>query len=187
MSGLLAQRWWVLVVRGLVAILFGLCALIWPGLTVGILVALFAIYALMNGVFTLIGGLRAESRMRRATLILEGAISIAAGILTWVWPGLTTLALLYFIVAWAILIGIMEIVAAVQLRNEIASAWHLGVAGALSLLFGLICLIHPASGALAIIWVVALYPIAFGITLIMLGFRLRGTGGRLGAALPRGA
>jgi uncharacterized membrane protein HdeD (DUF308 family) len=187
MLGILRQHWWVLALRGLFAVLFGICAIVWPGLTVGILVTLFGAYALVNGIFTLIAGVRGGAGVHRLSLILQGAFSIVLGILVWAWPGLTTLALLYWIAVWAIIIGVMEIASAVQLRKEIANEWFLGVAGALSILFGLICFIHPASGALAVIWLIGVYAILFGITLIGLGLRLRGMGDHLGTMAPRGA
>jgi uncharacterized membrane protein HdeD (DUF308 family) len=176
----------VLALRGLFAVLFGICAIVWPGLTVGILVTLFGAYALVNGIFKLIAGVRGGAGVHRLSLILQGAFSIVLGILVWAWPGLTTLALLYWIAVWAIIIGIMEITSAVQLREEIANEWFLGIAGALSILFGLICFIHPASGALSVIWLIGIYAILFGVTLIGLGFRLRGMGDRPGTMAPRG-
>jgi uncharacterized membrane protein HdeD (DUF308 family) len=186
MLGILRQHWWVLALRGLFAVLFGICAIVWPGLTVGIFVALFGAYAIVNGLFTLIAGLRGGAGVHRLSLIIQGAFSVIVGILVWVWPGLTALALLYWIAIWAIIVGVMEITSAVQLRKEIANEWFLGIAGALSILFGLICFVHPASGALAVVWLIGIYAILFGVTLIGLGFRLRGMGDHLGAAAPRG-
>ena len=176
-----------LALQGLFAVLFGICALIWPGLTVGILVALFGANAIVNGVFALIAGVRGGAGIHRLALLLQGVFGIILGILAWAWPGLTALTLLYFIAIWAIIIGVMEITAAVQLRKEIANEWMLGIAGALSVLFGVICFIHPASGALSVIWLIGIYAILFGVALLALGFRLRRTGNRLGAALPRGS
>lgn len=182
MLGVLRQHWWAVTLRGLVAVLFGICAIVWPGLTVGILVALFGAYAIVDGVFNVIAALRGSAGTHRTSLLVHGIFSIILGILIWAWPGLTALAALYFIAIWAIIIGVTQIVSAVQLRREIASEWFLGIGGALSVLFGIICFIHPASGVLALIWLIGIYAILFGVTLIGLGLRLRNMGGTLGAA-----
>jgi uncharacterized membrane protein HdeD (DUF308 family) len=178
----LAQHWWAVALRGILAVLFGLCAIIWPGLTVGILIILFGAYALVDGIFMLIAGIRGGVGVHRLPLIVQGILSIILGILVMALPGLSALALLYFIAAWAIIIGIIQIVAAVQLRRQIANEWFLGIAGVLSILFGLICFIYPRSGALAVIWLIGIYAIMFGIILIVLGFRLRDMGSLTGAA-----
>jgi uncharacterized membrane protein HdeD (DUF308 family) len=176
MLRVLAEHWWVVALRGLFAVIFGLCAIIVPGLTVTALIVLFGAYALVDGIFLLIAGIRGGAGVHRAPLIAQGILSAILGILVFSWPGLTALALLYFIAVWAIIIGAVQIVSAVQLRREIANEWFLGITGALSVLFGLICFIYPRSGALAVIWIIGIYALLFGIMLIMLAFRLRGMG-----------
>lgn len=176
MLRVLREHWWVVALRGLVAVLFGLFAIILPGLTVTALIILFGAYALVDGIFLLIAGIRGGAGVHRVPLIAQGILSAILGILVFIWPGLTALALLYFIAVWAIIIGIVQIVAAVQLRREIANEWFLGIGGALSVLFGIICFIYPRSGALAVIWIIGIYALLFGIMLIMLAFRLRGMG-----------
>jgi len=122
----LAQNWWALALRGAFAILFGLLSIIWPGLSLAVLVLLFGAYALVDGIFALIAAVRrAEAHMRWAPLAWEGAFGIAAGVLTFVWPGMTALLLLYIIAVWAVLTGIFRIAAAIRLRKAIADEWVL--------------------------------------------------------------
>jgi uncharacterized membrane protein HdeD (DUF308 family) len=163
------------VVRGAAALIFGLLALIWPHLTVLVLVLLFGAYAIVDGIFALgsaiFGGRSVEGR--RPWLVVEGIAGIVAGILTFIWPTVTTLVLLYLIAFWAIVTGILEIMAAVRLRREIRGEWLLALAGVLSVLFGVLLIIWPATGALAVIWLIATYAIVFGVAMIALGLRLR--------------
>jgi uncharacterized membrane protein HdeD (DUF308 family) len=171
----LARNWWVVALRGALAVLFGILALIWPAITIGALVLLFGAYALVDGVFALgtalFGGHRAEGR--RPALILEGIVGIAAGIVTFVWPHVTTLALLWVIAAWALVTGVLEIVTAIRLRRELHGEWLLVLSGALSVVFGIVLLVRPGAGALALIWVIGAYAIIFGLMLLVLAFRLR--------------
>lgn len=172
MTTYLSRNWWTLALRGLAAVVFGILAFIWPGVTVTILVLFFGAYALWDGVFALIGAFRTESN-RRWPLVLEGLVGIAAGLFALFSPGLATLALLYVIGAWALITGIFEIIAAIRLRKEIEGEWLLLISGLLSVLFGFALFIWPAAGALALTWMIGAYAILFGILLIVLGFRLR--------------
>jgi uncharacterized membrane protein HdeD (DUF308 family) len=176
LSQTVTQNWWALALRGLVAVLFGIAALIWPALTLATLIILFAAYALVDGLFALIGGVQARSWF----FVIEGIVSIIVGVLAFIWPGITALLLLAFIAAWAIITGIIEIVGAIQLRRIIANEWLLILGGVLSILFGIFLLARPGAGALAVIWAIGAYALVFGITLIALAFRLRGHGQRLG-------
>jgi uncharacterized membrane protein HdeD (DUF308 family) len=156
------------------AILFGVLAFIWPGITLTVLVLLFGAYALVDGVFALIAAFSGGAKpVPTWWLIVVGVAGIAAGIVTFVWPGMTAFVLIIFIGAWAIVHGIFEIVGAVRLRKEIDNEWWLILAGALSVIFGLIVLIAPGAGALGLIWVIGAYSIAFGILLVGLSLRLR--------------
>jgi uncharacterized membrane protein HdeD (DUF308 family) len=172
MVTVLAHNWWTLALRGLAAVIFGILAYLWPGITFTVLVLFFGAYALWDGVFALIGAFRAQGE-RRWMLILEGLVGIAAGLVTFLWPGAATLAILTIIAAWAIVTGIFEIIAAIRLREEIEGEWFLLLSGLLSVLFGIALAIWPAAGLLAVTWMIGAYAIIFGILLILLGFRLR--------------
>ena len=168
----LAQNWWTLALRGLAAVLFGILAYVWPDITFTVLVLFFGAYALWDGMFALIGAFR-TSGDRRWMLILGGLVGIAAGIVTFVWPGAATLAILTIIAAWAIVTGIFEIIAAIRLREEIEGEWLMLFSGLLSVLFGIALVIWPVAGLVAVTWMIGGYAILFGIVLIVLGFRLR--------------
>jgi uncharacterized membrane protein HdeD (DUF308 family) len=169
----LARNWWALVLRGLFAVLFGIMALAWPGITLGALVLLYGAYALADGVFAIAAVMAGRTGGRPWwSLLVEGLVGIAVGIMTFAWPGITALVLLYLIAAWAFVTGIFEIVAAIRLREEIRGEWLLALSGILSILFGLALVVYPGAGALAVVWLIGAYAIAFGALLIALGFRL---------------
>jgi uncharacterized membrane protein HdeD (DUF308 family) len=175
MATWLARYWWTLAVRGVVGILFGILTLIWPGITLAVLVILFGAYALVDGIFAI--GAAISDRVGSSqwwALILEGMVGILIGLLTFAWPGITALVLLYLIGAWAIITGVLEIVAAIRLRNHIANEWSLGLAGVLSVLFGILMFVWPGATALALVWLIGLYALFFGVLLLALAFRLRG-------------
>jgi uncharacterized membrane protein HdeD (DUF308 family) len=169
----MAANWWALVLRGVAAIVFGILSYIWPGITFTVLVLLFGAYALWDGVFALVGAFRTQGD-RRWSLILEGIVGIGAGLLTFFWPQAATFALIYIIAGWAVATGILEIIAAIRLREEIEGEWVLLLSGLLSVLFGIAIAIWPAAGLLAVTWIIGAYAILFGILLVVLGFRLRG-------------
>lgn len=175
MLSMMSRYWWLVVLRGVFAILFGVLAFIWPGITIGALVILFGAYALVDGVSSVITAImHRQENDRWWVVLLEGIAGIVFGVLTFLWPAITAVVLLVFIAVWAILTGILEVVAAIRLRKEIEGEWALGLAGVLSLIFGIIMLLRPGAGALALIWVIGSYAILFGVLLIYLGFRLRG-------------
>ncbi len=169
----LAKYWWLVALRGVVAILFGILAFVWPGLTIGALVLLFGIYALIDGIGSIITGIAHRHGSERWWMLLEGIAGILFGVLTFLWPGMTAWVLLLFIASWAILTGIFEIMAAIRLRHEIKGEWALGLAGLLSIILGVIMLINPGAGALAVVWGIGGYAIVFGALLVYLGFKLR--------------
>jgi uncharacterized membrane protein HdeD (DUF308 family) len=177
MINTLAQNWWTLVLRGLAAVIFGILAYIWPDITFTVLVLFFGAYALWDGVFALIGAFRTAGE-RRWMLILEGLVGIAAGIVTFIWPGAASLAILTIIAAWAIVTGIFEIIAAIRLREEIEGEWLMLLSGLLSVLFGIALAIWPVAGLIAVTWMIGAYAIVFGILLISLGIRLRNMRGK---------
>lgn len=173
-ESVLVERWWAVALRGAVSVLFGLVALFWPGITFVALVLLFGAYALVDGVFALMAAIaQARAKRRRWPLLLEGALGIAAGLVTLFYPGITGIALLAVIAAWAIVGGIFEIVEAVRLRRQIEGEWLLALAGALSVVFGVLVVLFPRAGALSVVWLLGAYAIAFGAVLIALAFRLR--------------
>jgi len=170
----LSRNWWAVVLRGVLAILFGILAFAWPGITLEVLVLFFGAYALVDGVFALIAGLSNRAGPNRWWVVLEGLVGIVVGILTFLWPGPTAFALLYLIAAWAIVTGIFEILSAIELRREISNEWLLILSGILSVIFGVLIALFPEAGALSIIWLIAIYAIVFGIMFVALGLRLRG-------------
>jgi uncharacterized membrane protein HdeD (DUF308 family) len=170
----LANNWWTFVLRGILALLFGVIAFVWPGLTILALTYVFGFYALLDGIFALVAAWSNRSSDRWWVLLLEGLLGLAAGVIAFVSPGITALALLSVIAAWAILTGILEIVAAVQLRQEIENEWWLGLAGLASIVFGVLLVIWPGSGLVTISWLIGGYAIVFGISMLILGFHLQG-------------
>ncbi len=171
MFAALIDKWWVVSLRGVVAILFGILALVWPGMTLAALVLLFGAYAVVDGVFALFAAVGSEAK-DRLWHALAGIAGIGLGVLTFVYPGITGLVLVYLIGMWAILTGVLEIVAGFEL--PISRDWLLALGGLLSVVFGVYVLFNPGSGALAIVWVIGGYAILFGIVLCVLAFRLRG-------------
>ena len=173
----LSRHWWAVALRGAAAILFGVLALVWPGITVLALVLLFGAYALVDGAFTLAAafGNRTGDRAggSRAWLVVRGIAGILTGIVAAAWPGITALALLWLIAYWAVVNGVLDIVAAFQLRRELRHEWLLALSGALSVLFGVALVVWPAAGVLTLVVLIGIAAIAFGVTLLTLGLRLR--------------
>jgi len=166
--------WWMLVLRGTAALVFGVLALAWPGITLLVLVALFAAYALISGVAAVAGAIRARATDRRWwVVLLLGLVSVAAGVLAVFMPAITALALVLLMGANALVTGVLEIILAVRLRHQLRSEWLLGLAGLLSVVFGVLVLLFPGPGALALVWLIAVWAIAIGILLIAAGFSLR--------------
>lgn len=170
----ISAKWWSFVLRGVLAILFGILAFTLPGLTLLGLVILFGAYSISDGVFNIVGAFQVEhGQSRWWILLIEGVVGIAAGIVAFVWPGLTALALLYVIAAWAVVTGVLEIATAIRLRRHIRGEWLMALAGLLSIVFGVLIAIRPGVGALAVVWWIGAYAIAFGALLIALGIRVR--------------
>jgi uncharacterized membrane protein HdeD (DUF308 family) len=170
----LMENWWLLALRGLLAITLGILAIFWPGFAWLYVVVTFAVYAMADGVFAIAAAIRGQVKGGWWwAFILQGIVGIAAGVLAIFYPGLTTLVFLVVIAWWAILIGILQVVAAIRLRREIQGEWLLAISGLLSLAFGIGVLIVPNAGALAIAMLLAAFWIAFGIILISLALQLR--------------
>lgn len=167
------SSWWALVLRGLAAIAFGVLAFVWPQITLTALVFLWGAYALVDGAFAIAAGVKSHGENKRWwVLLLEGILGVAAGLVAFLVPGITALALLILIAAWAMVTGAFEIAAAIQLRKHIKGEWLLALAGVASVLFALALLFNPAAGALALVWLIGAYSIVFGVLLIVLGVRL---------------
>jgi uncharacterized membrane protein HdeD (DUF308 family) len=172
----LTHNWWAIALRGAVAILFGVIAFLMPGPTILALVTLFAAFALVDGVFTLVSAIRRADRGPDWMLVIGGIAGIAVGILGLVSPGTMTIVLLAWIAAWAILTGVAAIVAAYRLREVLQGEWLLALNGVVSVLFGLILIFFPGAGAIAIIWLIAAWAIVSGVILVALALRLRSRG-----------
>jgi uncharacterized membrane protein HdeD (DUF308 family) len=168
----LAAHWWVLLLRGLIAILFGIMAFAWPGVTLAALVLLWGAYALVDGIFEVIAGVRGKWW----GLVLLGILGIAAGVLTFMWPGITAIALLWVIAVWAIVIGIMQISAAIRLRKEVEGEWLWILTGILTVILGVLLIARPGAGALSVLWLIGWFAIAWGILLCILAFKVKKMG-----------
>jgi len=174
MTKSLSQNWWLEVLRGMLAILFGVLAFVWPQITWLTLIVMFGVYAIVDGIVAIVSGFsRTRESSRWWVFLVEGLIGIGAGIVALVWPGVTSLVLIYMIASWALITGILEIAAAIRLRNEISNEWMLGLGGLVSIGLGVLLFFQPAAGGLAIIWTIAAYALIFGVLLVILGFRLR--------------
>jgi uncharacterized membrane protein HdeD (DUF308 family) len=178
---IVAHHWWSFVLRGVFAIIFGLIAFLMPGITLLSLIWVFAFYATLDGVINIAAAFRRnpqqsqqpQSQQHWWALLIQGILGLIAGALAIVWPGLTSLALVYLIAAWAIITGVTAIVAAIRLRHEIKGEWLMILSGALSVVFGVFAAIFPGAGALALVFWIGAYAVAFGVLLIILGFRVR--------------
>lgn len=166
-------NWWVLALRGVLAVLFGLLALIAPVATLTVLVLFWGAFALVDGIFALISAFRVTGGKGRLWLFLEGALGILAGIVTFLYPGLTALVLLYIIAFWAIFIGILRIVTAISLRREMENEWLMILGGILTVIFGILLIVLPGPGLLSLTWLIGIWALIFGIALIVLAFRVR--------------
>ena len=170
--GELPRHWWVVALRGLAAIVFGILAFIWPGLTLAVLVLLFGAYAIVDGVLALYAAVRSGGKHIWAPL-LEGIVGIGAGLVAFFLPGLTALALLFVIATWAILTGVLEVITAVRLRQVIEHEWATIFSGILSVIFGIVLVAQPGAGALAVVWLIGIYSVIFGVAMLVLAWRLR--------------
>jgi len=174
----LAGNWWLLLLRGIVALLFGVVAFVMPHITLFTLVILWGAFTAADGVLALIAGIsgKAGGVTPRWWLILVGLAGMAAGAIAFVQPGIAAAALLLLVAIWAIVIGASQVIGGIALRKEIRGEWWLVLSGLLAFLFGVLILIHPMAGLLAIVWTIGAYAIVFGACLVMLAFRVRKLG-----------
>jgi uncharacterized membrane protein HdeD (DUF308 family) len=179
----LFEKWWVLLLRGLVSIAFAVLIWMQPAITLKAMIILFGAFALVDGVLGVWSAFSSrKDRNNWWVLMLWGLVGIGIGIITFVAPAVTALALLFYIAIWAIVTGVLEIIAAVKLRKEIQGEWLLGLAGLLSLVFGILLIMHPGAGVLAVLWLVAAYALILGVLMVILAFKVRGWGAKLKAA-----
>jgi len=179
----MTRGWWIVALQGVAAIVFGVLALMWPGITLLSLVILFAAYALVDGVLALVSGFRRGAAGKPDWWrIARGVVGIAAGVVAFVMPGITAYALLILIAAWAIVSGAIELVAAYQLRNVIRGEWLLVLDGIVAIIFGVVLIAFPSAGALAVVWLIGAFAIASGVILLALALRLRGRARRAGSS-----
>lgn len=175
MLNALADHWWVLLLRGIAALIFGFLTFLWPGITLLTLTLFWGAFALVDGVLALWTAIfgKGGTIAPRWWLAIVGVAGIAAGILTFAWPVKTAIILLLFIACWAIVAGVMEIWGAIKLRKEIEGEWLLGLGGLLTVIFGVILIARPAVGALAVAWIIGWFAMLLGVTWIALAFRLK--------------
>lgn len=172
----LTQKWWVVALRGIIAVGFGILALVYPGMTLLSMALVFGAYAFVDGVFAIVSAF--GSRGREAVwYVLDGILGIAVGVATFFFPGVAAQALVYLIGVWAILTGVFEVIAGFEL--PIKRDWLLVIAGIASIIFGVLVFVYPISGALAITWLVGVYALVFGVSMFVFGIRLRGMRGSL--------
>ena len=170
----LGRGWWLLLLRGIAGIIFGVLAWTWPGATLLTLTLLWGAYALVDGIAALWGGWQAKDGGKPMwQIVVIGLLGIAAGIFTFVSPALTAIALLILIAVWAIANGVFEIAAAIRLRKEIANEWLMILSGGVSIIFGGLMILNPGAGALAVIWLIGAFAVAYGVLLVALAVRLR--------------
>ena len=171
----LSKNWWVLVLRGVCAVLFGVMTFVWPAISIAVLVLMWGAYAFADGILSIFGSFK---RGREAGfpwwLLLTGVVGVAAGVLTFINPAMTGLALLMLIAAFSIVRGVMQIAAAIRLRHEIEHEWLLAIAGVMLVVFGVLVAIFPGAGALAVVTWIGVIAVAIGVLEITVGIRVKG-------------
>ncbi|MGO4523851.1 HdeD family acid-resistance protein [Microvirga sp. 2MCAF35] len=184
MSRLLAQNWWALALRGVFAIIFALIAFFMPGATLLSLVWVFAAYMLVDGAFEIVAGIRAASEHQRwGLLILGGILNILVGVIAFMMPGLTVVFFVTLMAVWSLITGVLMIVAAFKLNPAYGRGWLI-FSGIVSVLFGVSLLVAPLIGAVVLTWWLGAYALVFGISLLMLAFKLKGYKDETGSAAP---
>lgn len=187
MNDMLCRAWWMPAVRGIVALAFGFAALLWPGLTLFGLVALFAGSALLAGAVSVLAALRHRTTHDDWWMpLLPGGIAIGAGVLALLHPGLSITLLVLLIGANALVSGVLDIAMAIRLRKSIEDEWLLALAGLLAILFGVLVFLFPGAGALALVWMISVHALVSGVLLMSLAVRLRkAAGGTPGFVIER--
>lgn len=167
-------HWWVLLIRGIAAVLFGLIALFWPGLTAYALLIAFGAFALVDGLFAIATAFRRKSFDEQWWVWLaEGTLSVIIGLMAFFWPVATALAFVFWIAIWAMIAGVLRIVAAIRLRHQIEGEWALGLSGLLLAIWGGLLAALPAAGILSLTWLFGAFSLAIGVVLILLSLRVK--------------
>jgi uncharacterized membrane protein HdeD (DUF308 family) len=169
----LAKNWWMLLLRGVAAVIFGVLTFAWPGMTLLTLIMFYGAFALIDGVLAIVAAITGGAPAPRWWLAIVGLLGIATGLVVFMMPGLTALVLLYFIAGWAIATGVFQIIGAIRLRKEIDDEWYLILGGLISVLFGIGVMMAPGAGALALLWVIGIYAVVIGVIMVGLAFRLK--------------
>ena len=174
MLSLVTRNWWVFAVRGVAAILFGILAFVWPAATLAVLVILFGAYVLVDGVSLIVALVRGDAVARRHAWAvgITGVLGIVAGVITFAWPGLTALSLLYIVAFWAIAMGTFQVVAAVALRRELEGEFWMALGGIVSMGFGALLVAFPGEGLISLVWLVGIWSVVFGVSSLGLARRL---------------
>jgi uncharacterized membrane protein HdeD (DUF308 family) len=184
MFDLLSRNWWTFAIQGLAALVFGLLTLVWPGISLQVMIALFGAFAIVHGIMALAASFDAAKQdLHWGSWLAVGILDLIAGLVAFFWPGLTALALLYVVVAWAIVTGIMSIGASIEWHDVVAHPWLLAFSGLLSLVLAIVLAVDPRDGILSLVWVVGIYAIVGGIAEIAFGFRVHNGGSSVGAAI----
>jgi len=174
MIRLLGKNWWLLLLRGVAALLFGLAALFWPEITLVSLVILFGAFVVVDGIFSLAAAFRERGvHPRWWVVLLEGLIGLTLGGATLAWPEITALVLIYLAASWAVLTGVLEILAALALREELRGEWLLALIGLASVLIGVVLFAQPGAGMVAVSWLIGVYALIFGLLMIALSWKMR--------------
>lgn len=180
LSKLMSVYWWVLLLRGVLAILFGIAAYAWPGMTLATLVTLFGAFAFVDGIFNVFHAFSGRKEDERWwVLLLEGLLGIAFGVITFQAPEITATVLILYIAFWAMATGVLRIILAVRLRKEIEGEWWMALAGLAGIVFGVLMVARPGAGALAVLWLVAIWAIVGGVCLVIFSFKVKALGGKL--------
>jgi len=180
LGSLLRRNWWLMLLRGLAAIGFGILVIAKPQISLQVLVYMFGIYVLVEGILGVAVAIQGRNEIDSwGVLLLWGLLGVAVGILAFLKPDLTALALLFYIAAWAIATGVLQILAAIRLRKIIKNEWWLVLGGLASVVFGALLMASPGAGALVVLWLIAAYAVLFGVVLVILAFRVRSFGQRL--------
>jgi uncharacterized membrane protein HdeD (DUF308 family) len=174
MLGMVARDWWVFAIRGIAALVFGALAFIWPETTLRVLVVLFGAYVLVDGVSLLVALARGDKLARRHAwaVAIMGVLGIVVGLVTFVWPDLTALSLLYLVAFWAITTGTFQVIAAIALRRELDNEFWMALGGVASVVFGVLLIAFPSDGLISLVWLVGLWSVVFGVSSLGLAYRL---------------